>query len=64
MFGIKFKAWPIPMKGPLGRKSVGHTEDHVAMQECARQDFVDTHPAATYIVAEYRQAELQLADLA
>lgn len=62
MFGIKFKTWPLPVKRPFARESVDRTEDCVAMAERARPDFVDTHPAATYIVVEHRQAVLQLAD--
>lgn len=64
MFGIKFRAWPMSRKMPLERESIGHTEDRVAVQERAWQDFVDTQPAATTIVAEHWQAEVRLVELA
>lgn len=64
MFGIKFSPWPLPRKVPLERESLGHTENRVAVQERARQDFVDTQPAATTIVAEHWQAEVRLVELA
>jgi len=60
LFGIKFIAWPRAMCQALGRE--GPTEDLVATQASARQDFVDTRPAATYILTEPRQNELQFAE--
>lgn len=64
MFGINFKAWSLPAKGPRGRASIAPTQDRAAMQDCVRhQEFVDTHPAATYIEAEFWQLERPTADV-
>lgn len=57
MFGINLKSWPLSMKRSRGTVVGAPAEDRAAMQDCARQEFVDTRPMATYIVAEFRPAD-------
>jgi len=63
VFGIDFKAWTTRIKRPHGREPAARMERRSTTQDGARQEFVDTQPAATYIGTEFWRVERPLASV-